>query len=468
VDRWRIPLIETPRIDFAPSPQEFLAFFTATDYNFAINIFAGSSPMFSLDRRQFTGGLAALMAAPTVLLGGDDTTVVAPFTPETLFLTWQGDPTTTMTVQWVGGKDATDDTTIYYQRAARGFFEAGPLAWNEAKSSAKAFPLTELTNFRAELTKLTPGTEYRMKIGKNSPVYKFRTMPAKATNDFTFISGGDAGVNQHVIENNKQAAKQDPYFAIVGGDLAYDNGTNAKTYLAWLRDYSKYMIDTKGRLIPMVVCIGNHEVKGGYNKTRAEAPFFFAHFDGLYKDTAYAALDFGDYLSLVLMDTGHVSKIAGDQTDWLDKALAARTERPHLIVVNHVPCYPSYRPAEAPAGSILRAGTGEEQRKNWVPLFEKHNVDLVLEHHDHTFKRTHPMKDGLKDKNGILYLGDGSWGKLRNASKAESRSYIAHASTSYHITVHRLEAEQRFHMALEEGGKIVDVCTTEKKIRRKG
>ena len=424
--------------------------------------------MLPFDRRQFASGVAAFWASPTVLLGADDTTVVAPFQPDTLFLTWPGDPTTTMTVQWVVEPDATADATVFYQPASRGFFDTSAPKWSEAKPTAKPFPLTELTNFRAELTGLSPGTEYRFKIGKNSPTYKFRTMPAKATNDFTFISGGDAGVNPHVIENNKQAAKQDPYFAVVGGDLAYDNGTSSKTYLAWLRDYSKHMVDTKGRLIPMVVCIGNHEVKGGYNKTRADAPFFFAHFDGLFRDTSFGVLDFGDYLSLVLMDTGHVSKIGGDQTDWLDKTLAARTERDHLIVVNHVPCYPSFRPAEAPAGSVGKAGTGEEQRKNWVPLFEKHNVDLVLEHHDHTFKRTHALKGGLKDKNGIVYLGDGSWGKLRNASKAEERSYIAHASTSYHITVHRLEGDKRFHMALEEGGKIVDVCTTEKKVRRKG
>lgn len=431
--------------------------------------------MFPLDRRQFAassfGGLAALMAMPTVLVRQpttpDPTTVVAPFKPDTLFLTWQRDPTTTMTVQWVGDWNATDDITIYYGPTARTFFDTSPLKWDSANPTATPFPQTELTNFRAELTGLTPDTEYRMKIGRNSPTYKFRTMPAKATNDLTFVSGGDCGVNPHAIENNKQAAKQDPRFAVIGGDLAYDNGTSPKTYLSWLRNYSKHMVDTKGRMIPMICCLGNHEVKGGYSKSRSDAPFFFAHFDGLYQDTSYAALDFGDYLSLVLMDTGHVSPIVGAQTDWLDHTLRERTERPHLIVVNHVPCYPSFRAAEGPAGSG-KPGTGEEQRKNWVPLFEKHNVDLVLEHHDHTFKRTHPMKDGLKDKNGILYLGDGSWGQLRNASKSMARSYIATASSSYHLTVHRIEAEQRFHMALEEGGKIIDICRTEKKVRRKG
>ena len=441
-------------------------------YHFGIPPSAAISdaPMLPFDRRQFAGstlgGLAALLAAPTILLGQDKPKPL--FAPDTLFLTWQLDPTTTMTVQWVGEDDATDDTTVYYTPAARGWFDTTPVKWIGVKPTEKPFPITELTNFRAELTGLTPGAEYRMKIGADSKIYKFRTMPAKATDDLTFVSGGDCGVSPHVVENNKLAAKQDPRFAIVGGDLAYDNGVNSKTYLNWLRQYSKYMVDTAGRLIPMVVCIGNHEVRGGYNSNRAGAPFFFAHFDGLFKDTSYATLDFGDYLSLVLMDTGHTAKIAGDQTDWLDEALKERTERPHLIVVQHVPCYPSFRPAEAPAGTTKQSGTGAEQRTHWVPLYEKHNVDLVLEHHDHTFKRTHPLKGGLKDKNGILYLGDGSWGQLRSAAKSEDRSYIAHASTSYHITVHRLEAEKRYHMALEEGGKIVDVCTTEKKVRRKG
>jgi len=431
--------------------------------------------MVSINRRQFSGGslagLAALFTEQTILLG-QSTAIVTP-TPsglETLFLTWQRDPTTTMTVQWVGEAAAFQNASVSYSPLPKIVVkDAPPHVWIEAKTTTKPFPLTELTNFRAELTNLSPGTEYQLKIGKAAKVYRFRTMPEKATNELTFVSGGDAGVNPHVIENNKQAAKQEPLFAVVGGDLAYDNGTNPKTYLTWLRDYSKHMVDPKGRLIPMIVCLGNHEVKGGYSKKREDAPFFFAHFDGLYKDTSYAALDFGDYLSLVLMDTGHISKIGGDQTDWLDRTLKERVERAHLILVNHVPCYPSFRPAEivGVAGNP-KAGTGEEQRKNWVPLFEKYNVDVVLEHHDHTFKRTHTMTGGLKDKYGILYLGDGSWGKQRSAAKADVRSYIATASTSYHLTVHRLLAEERYHMAIEDTGKIVDVCRTEKKPRKRG
>jgi hypothetical protein len=288
-------------------------------------------------------------------------------------------------------------------------------------------------------------------------------MPARATNAFQFISGGDCGVNQHAINNNIVAARQDPMFALIGGDLGYDDGQNATIAERFIRNYSANMTDSQGRLIPMIVCIGNHEVRGGYNGRRENAPFFFALFDGMYAENTYFALDFGDYLSLVLLDTGHIAGIAGEQTSWLDRTLRERTDRQHLIVVNHVPAYPSYRVADIEAGT----GTGAGNRNHWVPLFERHNVDVVLEHHDHTFKRTHPLKNGLVDRDGIVYLGDGSWGKLRTPSTPEQRPYLQSTNGAYHLSLHRLEGEQRFHMAMTETGRIIDVCTTGKRPRQR-
>ena len=116
------------------------------------------------------------------------------------------------------------------------------------KTAVQTYGPTDLSVFRAELTGLTPGTEYEFKIGINSPAYRFRTMPAKATKAFTFVSGGDCGVNAHVLNNNRVAARQDPMFALIGGDLAYDNGTNGSVALQFVKNYSQTMIDTQGRL----------------------------------------------------------------------------------------------------------------------------------------------------------------------------------------------------------------------------
>lgn len=87
-------------------------------------------------------------------------------------------------------------------------------------------------------------------------------------------------------------------------------------------------------------------------------------------------------------------------------------------------------------------------------------MDAVLEHHDHTFKRTHPLTDGLKDRYGVPYLGDGSWGQLRAPAKPEKRPYLAAVGQAYHMTVHRLEGEQRYHIAIEESGRVADVYGT--------
>jgi hypothetical protein len=391
----------------------------------------------------------AFGAAPPALDVPKDTDDA--FQPSTLFLTWHRDPTTTMVVQWVGARGATADTNVYYAPARGGL-------WQARATTQKPYPRTDFTVFRTELTGLAPGADYQFRIGKASPAYRFRTMPAKATDTIHFISGGDCGVNAPAVANNAQAARQDPMFAVIGGDLGYDNGRSASISLAFLRNYSKHMVGRGGRLIPLIAGIGNHEVDGGYNKPRAKAPFFYALFDGLYRDAGHATLDFGDYLSLVLLDTGHTTPIAGAQTDWLDKVLRARKDHPNVLVVNHVPAYPSYRSMEGKRGK--EEGTGARNRRHWVPLFEKYRVPVVLEHHDHTFKRSKPLLGGLANANGVLYLGDGSWGKLRTPQPIERLPYLARASRDYHLSLHRIQGEGRFHLALDERGRVMDVCRT--------
>jgi hypothetical protein len=407
-------------------------------------------------RRTFLGASLAGLVSGRIF--GDDTPAStapkvvddAPFQPSTLFLTWQRDPTTTMTVQWLGATGETADTNVSYA-------ELKATDWSTQTTTARPYPRTDLKVFRAELTGLSPGKDYQFRIGRSSPTYRFRTMPAKATDTIHFISGGDCGVNAHTVANNVQAARQDPMFAVVGGDLGYDNGRSVEVSLAFLRNYSRHMVGRDGRLIPMLACIGNHEVDGGYNKPRDKAPFFYALFDGLFPQAGYACLDFGDYLSLVLLDTGHTTPIGSAQADWLEKTLKARAEHPNVLVVNHVPAYPSFRNPEAVRG---KEGTGAGQRKHWVPLFEKYRVPLVLEHHDHTFKRTKPLLGGLAHDNGVLYLGDGSWGRLRTPSSPDKLPYLAVSSRDFHLSLHRIQGQERFHLALDEHGRVMDVCRT--------
>jgi acid phosphatase type 7 len=209
--------------------------------------------------------------------------------------------------------------------------------------------------------------------------------------------------------------------------------------------------------------MGNHEAVRGFNCKRGEAPFFYAMFDGLFDHSGYAKLDFGDYLSLIFLDTNHTTPVEGAQTDWLARMLKEREECPTVFVFNHVPAYPSVRDYWNEEGT----GTGEDQRKHWCPLFERYNVDAVFEHHDHAFKRTHPMLDGRVNERGIVYLGDGSWGQLRPPKKPKHRPYLAVTDEAYHMSVHRIEGRERFHVALSDTGRVVDVCVTTKRDHRR-
>ncbi len=230
--------------------------------------------MDALSRRSFLGssiGSLAAMSLGESLLAQEaqspqqaSSAASQRIAPDTLFLTWKSDPTTTMDIQWVGP----ETTVTGVIRYAPGLGDA----WQTGNIIAKPFPDTDLKVNRCELSGLAPGTDYFFQIGTNSPVYRFRTMPAKAANAIQFVSGGDCGTNSHAIGTNILAAKQEPYFALIGGDLAYDNGRSPKTFLEYLRNYSKHMVDPRGRLVPMISCIGNHEVNGGYKKSAPTPP----------------------------------------------------------------------------------------------------------------------------------------------------------------------------------------------------
>jgi hypothetical protein len=403
------------------------------------------------------GYMGSLLAGPT-----DAKPAFAPkptFDPTALFLTWQHDPTTTMTVQWIGDNEKDGLTRpIWYAKE-------GSQEWHSVPSKSRKFPLTDRWIFRTELMGLEPDTDYRFRVGLDSAEQRFRTMPAKATNAIHFVSGGDSGIGAHATANNHIAAAQSPQFVVVGGDLAYENGRAPAVFLQYLKNYAHDLKDANGRLIPMLALIGNHEVDGGYGKTREAAPFFYAFFDGLFDHSGYAKLDFGDYMSFIFLDTGHTTPVKGAQTDWLASTLKEREECPTVFVFNHVPAYPSYRPFARDGKED--AGVGADQRKCWCPLFERYNVDAVFEHHDHTFKRTRPMLDGRINERGIVYLGDGSWGKIRRPKTPQQRPYLAVSDESYHLSVHRIEGNDRFHVALSDTGRVVDVCATTKRSHRR-
>ena len=363
--------------------------------------------------------------------------------PSAVYLTWQGDPTTTMTIHWLSGADETADEVSY--ATADGFMLT-------AAGDHRPVPHSPYLVHTVELTGLDPGRDYRFIItGREEGEFRFRTMPATAASPITFIEGGDFYETVEIDDRiYRQAASRDPMFVVLAGDLVYDDGASHRVgrWFRWLEFWSSEMVDSAGRLIPLLVAIGNHEVRGWFDQTPAQAPLFYTLFasPGL---RGYDVVDFGDYMSIVRLDSGHTHPIAGEQTGWLHRTLAERRDVPHLMAVYHVPSHPSVR--------SFNDGKSPVIREHWVPLFDQYGVDVVYEAHDHAYKRTHPIRNGAVDPSGVLYLGDGGWGVgLRDVHPADRTWYLAKSLKVHSFIVTTIQGNRIEHYAVNELGEVID------------
>ncbi len=396
--------------------------------------------------------LLIVLALPGILPGATE--------PLGFFLTWKDDPCTTMVVDWHVAP-GTEVPPLQFRKL-------GTSGWAEAKGTEGTFPFAERRLFREELAGLEPGSTYEFRFGVDGEVRTFRTIPATLAGPLKFAIGGDTRHQRDWLEKmNRVAASHDPEFAVLGGDLAYENGDpkSVNNVIEWFDAYQKTMVTGAGRAIPVIVVIGNHEVRGGFvtgeptkalravvppmseDAIRAEVAPYFYHLFASPGQPGYRVLDFGKDLSLVLLDSNHTNPIVGEQARWLDETLSARATRPHVFPVYHVPAYPSVRPYDEPLSALVR--------EHWVPLFEKHGVRLAFENHDHAFKRTHPIRKGKVDASGIVFLGDGAWGVAPREPHADSW-YLAKSAGVRHGMLVTLDGPERIVEVFDEEGEIID------------
>jgi len=366
-----------------------------------------------------------------------------------VYLTWQHSPESTMSIQWVSGKDKMEDI-IEYQREDEN-------VWHKGHGQHMYMPnqLPYIIHY-VELVDLKPNASYRFRMN-NSDIYKFRTMPADTCHPISFVVGGDMynGTLEMMENTNRAAAAKDPYFVVIGGDIAYSAVGNAskledsQKWIDWLKAWKQTMVTSQGYLIPIIPAIGNHEVRGGSGKTPKEAQFFYALFPmpGL---EGYNVLDFGKYMSLVILDSGHTNPISGAQTEWLKNVLKERLSIPHKFAVYHIPAYPGYRNYNAKASRAIR--------RNWVPLFEMYGLHVAFENNDHVYKRTHPILKGRVQTCGVLYLGDGAWsiGNIRKPKTPKQAWYIAKSAASHYFMLVTLNGVNRRFQAYTPTGVLFD------------
>ena len=139
------------------------------------------------------------------------------------------------------------------------------------------------------------------------------------------------------------------------------------------------------------------------------------------------------------------------QVKWIEETLLEHRSAKFRSAVYHVPLYPSHRD--------LMGYFSDEGRKHWAPLFDKHQLTVAFENHDHTYKRTHLLRNSEPTKNdsGTLYLGDGCWGVKPRPIDYESRPYLKHSGSIQHFWLVDIEPDEIIYRAVNLENNVFDV-----------
>ena len=207
--------------------------------------------------------------------------------------------------------------------------------------------------------------------------------------------------------------------------------------------------------VPVMPCVGNHEyLDVGPRLYRA---FFELPRNGpigIAADLVYH-FETGDACFAVLDSTlaAYDSTAAKAQADWLDATLA-RTRASWKFVMLHHPIYPSHPWRDLPA-----------LRERFVPIFDKHHVDFVLQGHDHAYQRTHPLRAHARaatPAGGTIYLMAVSGDKFVESTE---RDYVE-VSRSGVSTYQTFEIDPRSsrltYRAWTKGGMLIDELSIQK------
>lgn len=411
------------------------------------------------------------------------------YEPEALFLTWQNDPTTTMTIDWhtVPGEKVRPPALLYREKDS-------DREWKKTVGTLHAFPYTSRTISRVELTGLNPGTMYEFQIGPPaserypfvpSKTYAFRTMPDQLDEPIRVAVGGDNGVWTGFPVIAYQAMQHDIDFVALGGDLAYSDGGDrdwrtddegflypyggeAKSrWIDWFDIVNDQLITEEGRVIPVLTGIGNHEVWRAYTHRHEQyqqtdewreriAPFYYNLF-AFPGQPGYAVLDFSDYMSWIFLDSGHSNPVEGEQTAWLEQVLAERTNVSHVYPIYHIASFPTVRNFDSEIQTVMR--------KKWGSLFEQYNIEVAFENHDHTYKRTYPIRNGEIDPEGVVYMGDGAFGlgevfgrggRGDRIHDVDDTWYLKRVASDAHFILLTLDSNGARYEAINYTGDVID------------
>ncbi len=344
-----------------------------------------------------------LFATLFLLLGTSCNHIPKEHGPDHLRVMLKNDPATSFVIGWTRFNSKDRDDVVYYDTIDHGInleayrYQAKPDFYSSFIGFESAF---------VELTGLTPETNYYFVIQNTYGItkrYYVQTLPDNRDARISMIEGGDSRNNRDPRRAaNLLVSKLKPHYVMFGGDMT-NLGTTYE-WNEWLDDW-QLTIGKDGRVTPVAVARGNHELSNGVLHrlfwVREQNYYAFKVADGLIHN--------------IVLNTE--AAMGGYQLDWLKEELEYNQDAEWRVVMYHRPMRPH----------VADKDEGTNQYKFWAKPFYDYGVELVMESDAHTVKSTYPIRPSNEagsqegfirdDAAGTVYVGEGCWGApLREAN----------------------------------------------------
>ena len=181
-------------------------------------------------------------------------------------------------------------------------------------------------------------------------------------------------IMRHVITD---ITSHRPHFIMMGGD-SVDHGAIIEEWFRYF--WQPLQIENLAQKIPIVLTRGNHD---------GESAVAHAFTSPIHNQDWYSFMSLSTFF--IVLDSNADNVIAPKQTEWLKRTMESSSFQDALfrVVLFHLPPFTEL-------WSIKEKYNGEEfVREDWVPLFEKYQVDLVITGHTHAYLRG--------SRNGVVY-----------------------------------------------------------------
>lgn len=300
-------------------------------------------------------------------------------TVRNLHLTYLGDPSTSVVVQW-STDAATLASEVRYGQAdgamdkvAHGVSYITPGVWNRRQHEVA-------------LCDLQPDRRYLYVAGGSagrSPRYGFVTAPAEPS-DVRVMVAGDARSNPDrwgVLADLARAHQPD--VLLFSGDAVADGASQAK-WDAFFEASPEFFAT-----VPTMWADGNHE---GASELYG-AQFALPDDGALGGHSHWYALTYGPMRVVVLNDTTvDVGDIVGAEAEFLRGTLANvdRARTPFVVTMHHQPMFTTSS-SHRPFAPTLNT---------WLPIMDAAGVDVDISGHVHSYESSVPMRGGRPSEDG--------------------------------------------------------------------